>query len=376
MKRASVLLIPTVLVLACESDAPPPGAVESCASALRVQQGESLQGTNLNGFAENGVNAQAIATNGFSPQGRSVQGISLQGISLNGFSQNGTDLNGFSENGTNLNGVTENGTNLNGVTENGVNWQGTSTDGIKGAGLAGARLALRAGVLELRMASGRVVSGQALVGLRLPAATSTGETVWLTVAGVEPAAGDPDLAYYALEYQGQSLCQDGAKGLFVAGIWDGSGARRQGAVAGGLDLDVTFSCPAGVIAKCVRWGYRPWAQGPALHEACTRMARADYCGDGVPHTRDGTLIDMFDGAGVQSRAGVDGFTFEAGWGPGGAVCVHEPRYRDSDGQGRALLPSCWAAKPRCEWWDEAAQLGALVANDSAHAPRMLSCKAP
>jgi ferredoxin len=30
------------------------------------------------------------------------------------------------------------------------------------------------------------------------------------------------------------------------------------------------------------------------HQACTRMARADYCGDGVPWTVPGTAIDIYD----------------------------------------------------------------------------------
>ena len=35
------------------------------------------------------------------------------------------------------------------------------------------------------------------------------------------------------------------------------------------------------------------------YQACVRMVRADYCGDGVGHTRNGTPIDLFDRIGVQ-----------------------------------------------------------------------------
>jgi len=52
-----------------------------------------------------------------------------------------------------------------------------------------------------------------------------------------------------------------------------------------------------VIAKCYRWGYRPWVTGygdlATMHWTCTRLARADYCGDGVPHTRNGTTINVW-----------------------------------------------------------------------------------
>ena len=59
-------------------------------------------------------------------------------------------------------------------------------------------------------------------------------------------------------------------------------------------------CTGGAIGKCVRWGYKPWRSGPdgvALwdyHQACVRMVRADYGGDGVGHTRDNTPVDVFD----------------------------------------------------------------------------------
>src|SRR5262249_22674895 len=59
------------------------------------------------------------------------------------------------------------------------------------------------------------------------------------------------------------------------------------------------ACSAGVLANCVRWGYPPWAALAGrslrdLHQACTRMARADYCGNGKSHTRDGTPIRLQD----------------------------------------------------------------------------------
>jgi len=96
---------------------------------------------------------------------------------------------------------------------------------------------------------------------------------------------------------------------------------------GGFDL----TCISGVIAKCLRWGYRFWQErtgGPplhALHQACTRMARADYGGDGQPTTRDGTMIDLYDRFGIQTRELDEPMTFEAGWGVNGAVCVAHPR---------------------------------------------------
>jgi len=82
----------------------------------------------------------------------------------------------------------------------------------------------------------------------------------------------------------------------------------------------TFACiptdgsPGGVIAKCVDWGYAPWALTPPaplpnqlgnlqsyddatarrFHQTCVRMATADYCGEGHSNTLDDTPIGIAD----------------------------------------------------------------------------------
>ena len=63
-------------------------------------------------------------------------------------------------------------------------------------------------------------------------------------------------------------------------------------------------------------------------ESCMRMVRADYCGDGIPHTRNGTTIDIWDPKGVQSDdTRLPGFTFEASWAPDGAVWLKRTRIK-------------------------------------------------
>ena len=91
------------------------------------------------------------------------------------------------------------------------------------------------------------------------------------------------------------------------------------------------TCSSGAIGKCVRLGYKPWKRlpdGTALwdhHQACVRMMRADYCGDGQSFTRDGTLIDLYDRLGLQKDEPAPGMRFEAGWGKDGAICVARAR---------------------------------------------------
>jgi ADYC domain len=95
-----------------------------------------------------------------------------------------------------------------------------------------------------------------------------------------------------------------------------------------------ITCTGGAEGKCVRFGYKPWRQaadGSSLapyYQTCVRLARADYCGDGVGHTRNGTPIDLFDHIGIQRDEPAPGMTFEAGWGKDGAVCVSHTRLPD------------------------------------------------
>ncbi|MCP3141465.1 ADYC domain-containing protein [Pyxidicoccus xibeiensis] len=118
--------------------------------------------------------------------------------------------------------------------------------------------------------------------------------------------------------------------LPVTGWWDTSGARQEDP---GF---FTFSCGRGVIAKCYRWGYRPWdersAQGSGmsaamLHQTCTRMARADYCGDGRSWTVNDTPVNLWDTADIQTRdTPRSGHSFESGWMPWGAICLNHVRW--------------------------------------------------
>ena len=103
------------------------------------------------------------------------------------------------------------------------------------------------------------------------------------------------------------------------------------------DGQFTFTCTSGAMAKCIRFGYPPWgtaADGRPLLDhfrACTRMVRGDYCGNGSAHTRDGTLINMYDRVGIQVSEPTPDLTFEAAWGPDGAVCVNHTRWDEDFG---------------------------------------------
>jgi hypothetical protein len=204
---------------------------------------------------------------------------------------------------------------------------------------------------SLRLQNGRLVGSPnartSLVGTVLKGTSSTGKPVEVAICGAEPAPEDPELVWYHVEawnpvaQEWENPCVatgrvPDPRVLVVGGAWDASGAHHD------VPGKATLACETGVINKCVRWGYKPWAtQGGQsladLHQACTRMARADYCGNGRSHTRQDTTIDMYDRLGVlsvttESSGAWDPAraSFEAAWAPDGATCL--ARTRD----GRAL----------------------------------------
>jgi hypothetical protein len=112
---------------------------------------------------------------------------------------------------------------------------------------------------------------------------------------------------------------------------------------------ITFGCRGTVLAKCVELGYKPWqtVDGKSLrdhHQACTRMIRADYCGDGSANTFNGWQLNIFDNLDIQTlEPGLGSWGFEARWAPNGALCMGN--YRALDLVGAAdELPSCVAAR--------------------------------
>jgi hypothetical protein len=224
----------------------------------------------------------SVQTQGMSLQGMSLQGVQLQGQNLQGRNLQGISLAGFSVQGTTIAGL-----------KVGDSLTGNFADG---------------GTTQL-------VIGDIETDTRDP----SGEITLYTVLYRNPDTGALENACPADPY-GEH------KAIAVAGTWDAKGAR----VASTTQF--TLGCTSGVIAKCVRWGYKPWksVNGKSLadyHQACTRMARADYCGDGSSHTIDGTWIDVFDNLGIQQKTpGVKGMLSEASWSPAGAVCVTKPRW--------------------------------------------------
>lgn len=194
------------------------------------------------------------------------------------------------------------------------------------------------GHITLTDTAGNVLPDDKLLSTSFTASGIDGTTATLNITAVYPPNADPaDPNYGRYQYvvtqaDGSSLCAQPAtvlppqtplatpiRAIAENGLWLGNGLDYPHAAA------ISFACRTGVIAKCDRWGYGPdtvWpsvtAHGAAIHEAgvdmnqtCTRMARADYCSQGLPNTLDGTPIYIEDN--FHLRVPQPGYYPEAAW---------------------------------------------------------------
>ena len=297
-----------------------------------------------------------VGDDGF--RGEYLQGVTLQGVTLQGTTLQGVTLQGVTLQGTTLQGVTLQGTTLQGTTLQGVTLQGTNISGFQ-------------------MVDGNKLTreGMDLIGTEWKIKVDgkdaknkpTSEIFILRFDDIYPDPFYPDeddMFHYMISYKVQNaqtwtpLCRDLNNNAAIAAIplqnyWNATTGDR-------IDDDkvISFACTNAVLAKCVEWGYRPWEsawrcrandwetpEGCDLisledyHQACTRMARADYCGTGTPWTVNGTTIDIIDHLypQIQSQE-APGWQIEAEWGPDGAECLQDIRQQAWKAQGQ--YPKC------------------------------------
>jgi ADYC domain len=269
------------------------------------------------------------------------------------------------------------------------------TDPVTAAGARFDDVTVRYGSISANR-SGAVIADADLVGAMFYGENQRTRTqIALRVDAVQPRpssiTGLPEFQYSIKVKDGTGvetpLC-DGAAGnvaIPAPGSWDSLGAFNT------ASRQFTFLCLTGVAEKCVRWGYRYWEpQYAAYHQACTRMARADYCGDGESHTVDGTLVDLYDRRGLdgdpafinQTPAATPALAFEAAWpAKGSALCLSKLRWATLPlgGYCPTLLPDprVDVQNPRAKFCDDIpgtardrinvlSDAGASVFNDSAY----------
>jgi hypothetical protein len=272
---------------------------------------------------------------------------------------NGEQLNGEQLNGEQLNGEQLNGAGM------GVNVASASFSGAAMADRTPLESTWLEGTVFHGIASGHESSGADFTQAHFHAVTLDGAPVELRIASMaQEAPPDDDVWTYQVEFQAangawSSLCHDrsGApvNAIPLAGRWNYGRATPGGGAHVDDPAAFTFACKGlGAIAKCAfPIGYKPWktVNGASLapyHQACVRMLRADYCGDGTPWTQNGRRIDLYDGIGVQKMSRPLWF-FEAEWAEGGAVCLSKERVISLRATLRGALGSCILSRlsPTC-----------------------------
>ncbi len=199
---------------------------------------------------------------------------------------------------------------------------------------------------------------QGMVGSSFVARTEAGGAVILHIEklGKHPDRRQHrDVVFYLVTYETEGgrvpLCgldDDGSPvgAIAMKGYWDLSEGTETGGDWVPSDDAFTFGCDGHAVARCALAGYKPWRRVEECHgetcevkslrghhQACIRMLRADYCGDGTAHTEDGTLVNHYDAFGI--RYDSEDWAFGAEWTADGARCMSSPRRPDQS-------PSCAA----------------------------------
>lgn len=280
-------------------------------------------------------------------------------------------------------GIGLNGTALNGAVLDGHVVVYASLSGVQSNGTAISKVTLQGTELSGRLAGGKHIHGKGFEGVQLPGVLEDGSTLPITIDSIDASANktDKDVSRMQVSYHTKDghrpLCGLDQDGDPIPAIpLSGRPDTNIGAPGGGGWVQdpsaMTFACEGYVLAKCVDLGYKPWREGKVCtkkggcetislagyHQACTRMLRADYCGDGKSHTVDGVAIGMYDAFGI--RLDGNDWPLEAEWTAGGARCAAQPRVPGLP------LPACWNSltDPTCGDLDHF-NTGTLIMNELA-----------
>jgi len=357
MLRTFILLTYFVVGCVAKNDTASVALIEHTRKGGVTPNGVSPNGVSPNGVSPNGVSPNGVSPNGVSPNGVSPNGVSPNGVSPNGVSPNGVSPNGVSPNGVSPNGVSPNGVSTNGVSPNGVRANGLSSNGVNpderkpnevrahgvkpngvsphvatpdavtlaavqpfGIGVRGERVGARS--------FGAPFAGADFVGSTWTGTLTNGDTVALRIDDAMPGTdGNADVWSYKVSVSADGtwrpLCLGKVGYGDFADTVGGSWNLARGVPGGGAyhadTPEFTIACRGSAISKCVEMGFKPWTGNSRELASCVRALRADYCGDGTPHTVDGTLVNIFDADGVQADS--ENWTPEAEWTPDGARCV-------------------------------------------------------
>jgi hypothetical protein len=245
-------------------------------------------------------------------------------------------------NGPETNGKGQNGKGQNGKSQNGKSQNGKSLQGLS---VANSSESQNRSLVAVEMDTNRNMRGADFVDAELEGRLEDGTTQIVKVHAFDNTTV-PGMDLFLVKYKdnGDPICgyKDGQPvwATVMSEIFDPSSGDE---VANDGSL-FTFGCRFYGIQKCQEYGYPKDKKTKErkngndkvrryndYHASCLRMVRADYCGDGIPHTYDGTLIDIYDhllnnNAPATSTDGSDGWYKEAEWDSDGAHCINKTRW--------------------------------------------------
>jgi len=253
----------------------------------------------------------------------------------------------YRENGEEPNGAKINGAKINGAKINGAKINGTEIQPVTNIS------AVTGSLIGFLVATGQNLSGSAFNPSKLTGVLDPSGEAQVEIAGYQQVvqAGLPTMDSYLVidPVTGESICgRDDTNAPIYAVPMAGLYSLLTGMPVMSVGM-FTFACRYAALQKCNEYGYPDWDNrleyqnaplktGPSqvrdlanYHDACVRMVRADYCGDGQGHTINGTTIDIYDNLNfnteVTSEDGSDGYYFEAEWGADGAWCINKTRWQ-------------------------------------------------
>ncbi|MBK7862591.1 MAG: hypothetical protein IPJ65_29080 [Archangiaceae bacterium] len=318
----------------------------------------------VGGLAQAGGQVQGGQVQGGQVQGGQVQGGQVQGGQVQGGQVQGGQVQGGQVQGTVISSPIERIGRWSGrhggvsvdvypysgqlwMYKNGAWYSGAALVGLTVTGYAAQDLGLapgEVGIWELRIdeAFPDPVQGLNMINASEAADLRSNSELWLYRVSKRPA--NTTTAWTSLcsvKYSDDPIhwwveTPDSRTATFVPGWW-----RQAQGYTYTTDSNIfSYACHDGVGTKCQRWGYKPykwgykngsWVQFQELYSACVRAATADYCGEGISYTRNGTRVDVWDNYGFVlpvPEYQQPGYADESTFSSGGAECVELSRWDD------------------------------------------------
>jgi hypothetical protein len=214
-----------------------------------------------------------------------------------------------------------------------------------GSGLEGcSNASVKDAELVCVRSDGTVLRGRDLEGVSLEATLDDGAKVPLRITSIGEREGGLFSYFIVAADSGESACP-----VAAGASPDAFALAEPHDLATGAPLAdpgaIHFACRGSALYSCLSAGYRPWTNltetlgdrqleqpGAPFLQACARLVRGDYCGDGTSHAPAGASVAFWDTFGVNdepSGEAAAGLELEGEWSTNGASCITRVRWPEA-----------------------------------------------